>query len=215
MGLSFAIPIEVAQNVVEQLRTKGKVSRGWLGVLIQDVTKSLAESFGMEQPKGALVAKVMPDSPAEKAGIEAGDIIIRFNGKDVPKSTQLPPMVGAASIDKLAEVVVLREGEEKTIQVNIGELPDDQLVGSRSSSKSGSEETLGMVVNELTDEQREALGVSDGGVYVSEVKEGPAIYYIAQVKFLNEEHRFFEVHFRPEGADKTYTFKLKHQMYED
>ena len=114
-------------NVADQLRTKGKVSRGWLGVLIQDVTKELAESFGMEQPKGALVAKVVPDSPAEKAGVQVGDIINRFNGKDVETSSKLPPMVGSANIDRPADVVVLRGGEETRISVNIGELPEDRI----------------------------------------------------------------------------------------
>ena len=176
MGLSFSIPIEVAMNVADQLRTKGKVSRGWLGVLIQDVTKELAESFGMDQPMGALVAKVVPDSPAEKAGVMVGDIIIRFNGKEVERSSKLPPMVGSANIDRPADVVVLRNGKEKPISVNIGELPEDQLAAAGAGSKKPEkqETTLGLVVSELTDEQREELGLDEGGVYVERVDNGPA-----------------------------------------
>lgn len=176
MGLSFSIPIEMAMNVVDQLRSKGKVSRGWLGVLIQDVTKELAESFGMEQPRGALVAKVVPDSPAEKAGVMVGDIIIRFNGKDVEKSAKLPPMVGSANIDRLADVVVLRQGKEKRISVNIGELPEEQLVAldKESPMKEKEETTLGLVVSDLTEQQRDKLGINTGGVFVERVDNGPA-----------------------------------------
>ncbi|MGD2112551.1 MAG: Do family serine endopeptidase, partial [Gammaproteobacteria bacterium] len=98
MGLSFAIPIEVAMDVVEQLKTKGHVSRGWLGVLIQDVTLDLAESFGMKKPRGALVAKVLPDSPAQAAGIKVGDVIVEFNNREVINSANLPPIVGSSQV---------------------------------------------------------------------------------------------------------------------
>ncbi|OOZ42098.1 PDZ domain-containing protein [Solemya elarraichensis gill symbiont] len=177
MGLSFSIPIEVAMNVADQLRSKGKVSRGWLGVLIQDVTRELAESFDMDKPMGALVARVMPDSPAEKAGMQVGDIIIGFNGKPVEKSSKLPPMVGSASIDRPAEVVVLRAGREETISVNIGELPDEQLamLGKEPQPEPDEKETImGLVVSNLTQKQRDELGIAEGGVIVEEVQEGPA-----------------------------------------
>ncbi|MBA1333355.1 serine peptidase, partial [Candidatus Endoriftia persephone str. Guaymas] len=91
MGLSFAIPIEVAMNVAEQLKSKGRVSRGWLGVLIQDVTRDLAESFGMQHPQGALVARVLPGSPASKAGLQVGDVILSYNGTKLKSSSDLPP----------------------------------------------------------------------------------------------------------------------------
>ncbi len=172
MGLSFSIPIEVAMNVADQLRTKGKVTRGWLGVLIQDVTRSLAESFGMEQPHGALVAQVIEDSPAQKAGVQVGDIIISFNDQAVKRSSSLPPMVGSSSVDKLAEVVVLRHGEQVKLSVNIGELEDDQLASSAASgnAKDGAEgELLGLAVKDLNAEERNKLGVADGGVIVSKV----------------------------------------------
>lgn len=172
MGVSFSIPIEVAMNVADQLRTKGKVTRGWLGVLIQDVTLSLAESFGMEQPHGALVAQVIDDSPAQKAGVQVGDIIVRYNDQVVKRSSTLPPMVGSSSVDKLAEVVVLRHGEQVTLSVNIGELPDDQLASATASgnAKDGAEgELLGLAVKDLNEEQRNKLGIADGGIIVSKV----------------------------------------------
>ena len=95
MGLSFAIPIDVAMDVAEQLQDKGRVSRGWLGVLIQDVTRELAESFGLEKPGGALIAKVVPDSPAEGAGFEVGDVVLSFNEHEVTRSSDLPPSSAA------------------------------------------------------------------------------------------------------------------------
>jgi len=181
MGLSFAIPIEVAMNVADQLRTKGKVSRGWLGVLIQDVTRDLAESFGMDQPLGALVAKVLDDSPASRAGMQVGDIIVGFNGKQVVKSSQLPPMVGAASIDEPAKVQVLRNGERLMVEVNIGELPEDALEAGATmpadeaeQAQSGQEKRFGLSVSDLTPAQREDLGVEHGGVFVEDVTPGPA-----------------------------------------
>ena len=125
MGLSFAIPIEMAMNVADQLRTKGRVSRGWLGVLIQDVTRELADSFGMRHPKGALVARVLPGSPAEKADLRTGDIILEFNGKEVGNSSMLPPLVGASRVDQPADVTVLRNGKRQVIAVDIGELPQE------------------------------------------------------------------------------------------
>ena len=98
MGLSFAIPIDVAMDVAGQIRRKGRVSRGWLGVLIQDVTGELAESFGMEKPRGALIAKVLSESPAEEAGFEVGDIVLNFNHLDVDRSSDLPPIVGRTKV---------------------------------------------------------------------------------------------------------------------
>lgn len=173
MGLSFSIPIEVAMNVADQLRTKGKVTRGWLGVLIQDVTRSLAESFGMEHPHGALVAQVIKDSPAQKAGVQIGDIIVSYNDQVVKRSSSLPPMVGSSSVDILAKVVVLRNGEKMTLSVNIGELQDDQLASSTTfpgNAKDGAEgELLGISVKNLNAEERKKPGVSDGGVMVSKV----------------------------------------------
>ena len=176
MGLSFAIPIDVAVDVANQLREKGRVSRGWLGVLIQDVTRELAESFGMEKPSGALVAKVLEDSPASRAGMEVGDIILRFNGRDVDHSSDLPPIVGGTKVGVRVPVIILRKAESRTLQVVIAELPEEEELELASSGarKSASAGKLGIVVDDLTAEQREEYEVESHGVLVSEVEEGPA-----------------------------------------
>ena len=176
MGLSFAIPIEMAMNVVEQLRTQGHVTRGWLGVLIQDVTRELADSFGMKHPKGALVAKVLPDSPAASAGLQAGDIILSYNGKPIGSSSMLPPLVGSSRVDRPAELVILRGGREREVQVNIGELPAEESLAAASAKeekKAGAH--LGLVVGEITPEVAEQLEMDDPqGVLVEKVAPGPA-----------------------------------------
>jgi serine protease Do len=176
MGLSFAIPIDVAMDVVEQIKSHGKVSRGWLGVLIQDVTRELAESFGMERPHGALVARVLPDSPASAAGFAVGDVVVEFDGKPVAHSSDLPPMVGRTRAGSKVPVKVLREGKPKTLTVAIAELPEDTEVQARVGGHGGpsSDQRLGVAVTDLTPEQREELEVGEGGVLVAEVKDGAA-----------------------------------------
>lgn len=176
MGLSFAIPIDMAMDVVEQLESKGRVSRGWLGVMIQDVTRDLAETFGMPQPRGALIAQVLPNGPAAEAGLQAGDIILRFDGKEVPVSSALPPLVGASPVGEPASVEVLRAGRRQTIEVSIGELPDeDTLTGiGRAVEPRATVNRIGLVVSDLGREQREEFGLERGGVLVDSVAEGPA-----------------------------------------
>ncbi len=179
MGLSFAIPIEVAMDVSAQLKTKGRVSRGWLGVLIQDVTHDLAPTFGMTQPRGALVAQVLPDSPAAGAGIQVGDVILSYNGKEVPTSSDLPPLVGTTQVGESSRLQVLRKGAPVTLEIRIAELPDeDQSAGARDDKgralEQGKPNRVGMMVGELPADQREKLGIDRGGVLVELVKEGPA-----------------------------------------
>ncbi len=175
MGLSFAIPIEVAMDVVDQLKTKGYVSRGWLGVYIQEVTRELAESFGMKRPSGALVANVLPDSPAEKAGIRVGDVIVSFDGKTVPESGALPPMVGRTQVGKQVAVQVMREGRLKTLALELGELPEeDSPILARREPHKAKDLVLGIEVEPLSPEQREELGIESGGLLVTKVHEGPA-----------------------------------------
>jgi len=173
MGLSFAIPIDVAMDVAEQLKTKGKVSRGWLGVLIQDVTRDLAESFGMDKPIGALVSKVVPDSPADKAGIQVGDIIVEFNGREVTTSAKLPPMVGSAPVGERVAVKVLRNGKPKQLFVTLGELEDEQ-VAEAEPGKAPVEHTnrIGLAVTEVPAQLREDLDLEKGGVLVTELEQG-------------------------------------------
>jgi serine protease Do len=173
MGLSFAIPIEVAMNVADQIRTSGKVSRGWLGVLIQDVTKDLAESFGMKQPSGALVSRILPDSPAQKAKLKPGDIIMEFNGKKLMNSSELPPLVGASKVNKPSKLSILRQGKMIELNVTIGELPsDDELEARTGSIEQASNKALGIKVKELSEEQAKRSESSNGGVIVYEVGPG-------------------------------------------
>ena len=173
MGLSFAIPIEVAMDVVDQLKTSGKVSRGWLGVLIQDVTLDLAESFGMKQPRGALVAKVLPDSPAEDAGIRVGDVIVAFDGKQVDHSSSLPPIVGSTKVGVKIPVDVIRNGKEKTVRVKLGELPEDETQARKREPEAEKVNRVGLGVVDLNEEQRAELEI-DHGVLVNRVVNGAA-----------------------------------------
>jgi serine protease Do len=177
MGLSFAIPIKVAINVVEQLKTKGKVSRGWLGVYIQNVTQKLAKSFGLDRPRGALVSRVLKASPAEKAGIKVGDIIIEFGGQEIQTSSQLPPIVGQYPAGSRARVKVIRGGKNVILSVRIGELKD--LPASKVEKKAPDEQSLirelNIKVRELNSQQRKKLGLSEkAGILVTRVMPGPA-----------------------------------------
>lgn len=177
MGLSFAVPIELAMNVVDQLRTNGHVSRGYLGVLIQDVDHNLAETFGLSRPKGALVAKILPDSPAEKAGIELGDVILKFNGQELRESSQLPPMVGNTKAGNKAKITVLRQGKELKLNITIGELPgeDGEVAIQSEPPPKTVTDRLGLNVSDMSEVEREKLGLSgDAGVLVGAVSAGVA-----------------------------------------
>ncbi len=176
MGLSFAIPIDMAMDVVEQLKTKGSVSRGWLGVLIQNVTRELAESFGMDKPMGALISRVLPDSPAANAGLQVGDVIVEFNGKKVYYSSDLPPLVGRVRPGSSAIVKIVRGGKTLTRQVKIEELPaEEELVLSSTGPSSRIDNRLKAVISNLNAEQRKELKLEkEGGVLVKKVQEGPA-----------------------------------------
>jgi serine protease Do len=174
MGLSFSIPIEVAMDVVDQLKTIGHVSRGWLGVLIQDVTLDLAESFGMKKPRGALVAKVLPDSPAQAAGIKVGDVIVKFNNNEVINSANLPPIVGSTKVGVEIPVEVVRNSRNKIIKVKLGELPEESDDEARpDKAKSEKTNRLGITISALTEEQMTEQNVTSG-VLVSQVVNGPA-----------------------------------------
>ena len=175
MGLSFAIPIDVAMDVAMQLRDHGRVSRGWLGVLIQDVTRELAESFGMGKPQGALIAKVLPDSPADEAGFRVGDIVLAFNEEAVDHSSDLPPIVGRTRVGTKVPVAILRDGKSQTLEVVIAELPaeDDIKLATKDGPKSATDNKLGLAVADLTPDQLQEHDV-DHGVIVEKVEDGPA-----------------------------------------
>ncbi len=176
MGLSFAIPIDVAIDVVQQLKTTGKVARGWLGILIQDVNRELAESFGMKQPRGAVVLRVLPDSPAAKAGFKVGDVVVEFDGKKIYRSSDLPLAVGQADIGEKSKVKVIREGKSKSLNVTIAELPtEEELAEHRPTEpEKAKADKLGLRVETLSPEQREQLELGKRGVIVREVEAGPA-----------------------------------------
>ncbi len=174
MGLSFAIPIDVAMDVANQLRTDGKVSRGWLGVVIQEVNKDLAESFGLERPAGALVAQVMDGGPAARSGLRVGDVILSLDGKSIVMSADLPHLVGALKPGSKARMEVVRDGDRKMLDVNIGAMPDEgEPVAASGSGQERSDNRLGVKVTELTAEQKKSLDLP-GGVVITEILNGPA-----------------------------------------
>ncbi len=176
MGLSFAIPMDVASNVVTQLKKSGKVSRGWLGVYIQEVTNNLAKSFGMKKPSGALISKIIPDGPASKADLKVGDIILTFDGKKIKSSSSLPPIVGNTRIGKNVKIEILRKGVKKTIRFKVMELPAQQA--SRKIIKQSEPKTkkvLGMKISNLSEKEKKDFG-KDGlyGIKVIEITSNPA-----------------------------------------
>ncbi|MBU2011253.1 MAG: DegQ family serine endoprotease [Gammaproteobacteria bacterium] len=174
MGLSFAIPIDVAMDVANQLRTEGKVSRGWLGVVIQEVNKDLAESFGLERPAGALVAQVMDGGPAARGGLRVGDVILSLNDKPIVMSADLPHLVGALKPGSSARMEVVRDGDRKMLDVKIGAMPEEgEAVAASGGGQERSDNRLGVKVTELTDEQKKSLDLP-GGVVITEILNGPA-----------------------------------------
>ncbi|SFR49424.1 DegQ family serine endoprotease [Thiomicrospira sp. ALE5] len=172
MGLSFAIPIEIAMNVVEQLRETGEVARGYLGVQVQEVTSDLARSFNMDSPRGALVAQAFADSPAERAGIQSGDIILKFNDTLIEKSTDLPPAVGIAPISQESEILILRQGEEIIIRTQLAPL-DETAWGRSSRTPAMSSEVLNVMLRQVDEEQLSELNIQFG-VEIEQVREGLA-----------------------------------------
>lgn len=167
-GLSFAIPINVAMSIAEQLRENGFATRGWLGVRIQNVDQSLAESFGLNKPEGALVSEVTVDSPADKAGLLPGDIILQFNKKSVPFSSALPPLVGVIKPGDTVPMEVLRDGKRNKMRVTIEPLESDVDAGKAVKSKGRNASSLGATVAALTAGELDELGI-DNGVRVVEV----------------------------------------------
>lgn len=158
-GVSFAIPIDVAMEVVSQIKSGGKVSRGWLGVVIQEVSSDLAESFGLDRPRGALIAQVQPDGPAAKAGLQAADVILKFNGKPVENSGDLPRMVGTVKPGSAIPVEIWRKGKAQTVRVVLTELPADEPVAGKPDKGYS---RGGLALSELTVEQRRELKIDYG-----------------------------------------------------
>jgi serine protease Do len=170
MGIGFAIPINLAKELLPELRGKGKVVRGYLGVLIQKVTPEIADSLGMEKGYGALVANVSKDGPADKAGVKVGDVIVEFDGKEVKDSGDLPIVVARTPVDKKVRMKVLRDKKEMVLNVSVGELKEEEVVASVPEKGE-----LGMTVQRVTPQIAESLGLEKAeGVVVTDVEGGSA-----------------------------------------
>ena len=175
IGLSFAIPVSVVQNVVSQIQENGIVERGWLGVSIQDVDRNLADSFGLDRPRGALIAQVGRDSPAERAGLQSGDVIITFDGEAIETSADLPHVVGLIAPGSRAEALVVRDGDEQMITVEVGALAADQVARVDSGvSADGRLQLLGMRIGEAEAGALADLGLSGGVVIETVEADSPA-----------------------------------------
>ncbi len=175
MGLSFAVPINTAMDIAEQLRETGRVERGYLGVTIQPVDRGLAESFGLDKPIGALVSDLIEGAPAEEAGIEPGDVILRFNDTPINEAADLPPAVGRTPVGETATVTIMRDGERRTIEVEVGRLSDyrEDDGGQRELTSRDSATSLNVAVRELSAEERREMGLGEQGLLVERVGPGP------------------------------------------
>jgi serine protease Do len=183
MGVSFSIPIDVAVKVARQLRDTGSVKRGWVGVIVQEVTRNLAQSFQMDKPVGALVARVVAGGPADMAGIRAGDVILSFNGEPLLTSSNLPPLVGSVDPGQIVPLEVLRDGKTLPFKLEVGELrnQDREYADGATGDTPGSvpdapapqsQPALGLVVRSMSDEERRKAQVFGRGVWVEQVQPG-------------------------------------------
>jgi serine protease Do len=171
IGIGFAIPVNMVKKVFTQLKESGKVTRGWLGVMIQQVTPDLAEKFGLERPIGALVGQVIPDSPADKAGIKAGDVILSYNGKEISQMSMLPALVANTDVGYKANLDIIRDGKNQTITVEIGKLDEEESV--LADAGTGTSKKLGLTVQELTPKLAESLGIEETqGLIVTDINPG-------------------------------------------
>ncbi|HET6603765.1 MAG TPA: DegQ family serine endoprotease [Xanthomonadaceae bacterium] len=203
MGVSFAIPIEVAMNSVQQLKHTGRVSRGLLGVNIQEVTREMAQSLGLSRPRGALVFGFSEDSAASEAGVQLGDVIVSYQGRPILRSSDLPPMVGATAPGTKVSLEVFRDGRTLKIPVSIGALEGPPATARAEDRERAAGTPLGLVVQDLTEAQRTELGLEKGeGVIVTAVsgisarraglQEGDVILMVGRDK-VDSERRFREL----------------------
>lgn len=178
MGLSFSIPVDVARNVIDQLKNTGEVRRGWLGVYIQEVSRQLAPTFGLDHATGALVAQVMPDGPADGI-LKTGDVILEFAGKTVESSSTLPFHVGSARLDEKVDILVKRNGSNLLVSLQLGELEnqidEDEPEEREPEPEPTSDVILGMAVEDIDDDIRDSVGIDKGGILVQRVLDDAAI----------------------------------------
>ncbi|MBX3725168.1 MAG: DegQ family serine endoprotease [Xanthomonadales bacterium] len=177
MGISFAIPSDVAQDIVDQIKSDGRVRRGLIGVQVQEVTREFAQSLGLERPAGALVGQVVADGAAEKAGIQVGDVILSFNGRPIESQADLPPVVGTTRPGTRAEVELFRDGRRRTVTVTVGEAPADAdaVAAGGPEPRAAGAGRLGMALQDLEAQERSELGLGRGeGVRVTQVAGGAA-----------------------------------------
>ncbi len=221
MGLSFAIPIDVALDVQRQLRERGRVARGRIGVVIQEVSKDLAVSFGLDRPRGALVNSVEKGSPADRAGVQATDIITRFNGKPVESSIDLPRIVGGTSPGSQANLEVWRKGATRTLSITVGELQEEQVAAARDSKRApksaeAAANRIGIVLAELSAEQKKEMRLTHGLVVTdvradarAEVRKGDVLVTLVhkgqhvELKSVEQFNRLLA------GMDKTAVITLQ------
>jgi len=172
-GIGFAIPVNMAKQVVTQLREAGKVTRGWLGVVVQPLSEDLAQSFGLDRPRGALVSEVVADSPAERGGIKRGDVILEFDGKQIDERNDLPKVVAATPVEKTVKVVVFRDRREQELKIVVGRLAEE---GGRLAEAGTTGSELGLTVTALTPElaRRYELDPASRGVLITAIEPGSA-----------------------------------------
>ena len=168
-GIGFAIPVNMAKQIVQQLRDEGKVTRGWLGVVVQPLSEELAQSFGLDRPRGALVSEVVKDSPAERAGIKRGDVILSFDGQAIDERNDLPKVVATTPVGKAVKVVVFRDGRERELKVEIGKLAEEDGQLAEQGATGGE---LGLAVAALTPElaRRYELDPASRGVVITAIE---------------------------------------------
>ena len=174
-GIGFAIPINLASNVINQLKDSGKVVRGWLGVIIQEITPEIAEGIGLDGTNGALVAEVSPDSPAEKAGLKSGDVVIKFNNQPIEEFADLTRFVGATKPDSDVSLTIIRDGKEKVLDVQLGELKDAKKAADVPEESVDSK--IGLNVKEITPELAKTYKLDrESGVILFNVERGTKAY---------------------------------------
>lgn len=176
MGLSFAVPIDMAVQISKQLKANGKVKRGWIGVTIQDVTRELAASFGMTKPHGALISDILPNGPAAKSDLKVGDVVVEYEGQPIDLSSDLPPRVGLTPPGSRVKLGIVRAAKTQPVWITIGELPEENRIAEQSDTapRGQNKSVLGLSLNDLTAAQRKQYGVQHG-VVITDLGAGPAL----------------------------------------